>query len=356
MRARPEAESQGGAQRPVHRLGPLVSAIAAGNTAVVKPSEVSEASAAVVVEMIPKFLDPDAVAVVTGGVPETTALLDQHWDLIFFTGSPAIGKIIHQAAAKHLTPTVLELGGKNPTIVHSSAKIKSAARRIAFGRFANSGHICTAPDHVLVWPDVKDELVAELKEAIHDFYGDDPKTSPDYGRVINRRSFDRLAGLIDSGTVAAGGETDAEELYIAPTVLVDVPVDSPIMQDEVFGPILPVLEVDSVDAVVDWVNERPDPLGLYVFSEDESVAEHILERTSSGDACVNDCSVHPLVQQLPFGGVGNSGMGKYHGHWGFEAFTNARGVLYHSALIDRGVKYPPYSEHQLERKVMQKLM
>jgi aldehyde dehydrogenase (NAD+) len=337
-------------------LGPLVSAIAAGNTAVVKPSEVSEATAAVVAEMIPKFLDPDAVAVVTGGVPETTALLDQHWDLIFFTGSPAIGKIIHQAAAKHLTPTVLELGGKNPTIVHSSANIKSAARRIAYGRFSNSGHICTAPDHVLVWPDVKDELVAQLKEAIHDFYGDDPKTSPDYGRVINRRSFDRLAGLIDSGTVVAGGETDAEELYIAPTVLVDVPIDSPIMQDEVFGAILPVLEIDSLDAVVDWVNERPDPLGLYVFSEDESVAEHILDRTSSGDSCVNDCSVHPLVQQLPFGGVGNSGMGKYHGHWGFEAFTNARGVLYHSALIDPGVKYPPYSEHQLERKVMEKLM
>jgi acyl-CoA reductase-like NAD-dependent aldehyde dehydrogenase len=240
--------------------------------------------------------------------------------------------------------------------VHSSANLKSAARRIAFGRFSNSGHICTAPDHVLVWPDVKDELVGHLKDAIHDFYGDDPKTSPDYGRVINRRSFDRLAGLIGSGTVAAGGETDADELYIAPTVLVDVAVDSPIMQEEVFGPILPVLEIDSVDAVVDWVNERPDPLGLYVFSEDESVVESILERTSSGDACVNDCSVHPLVQQLPFGGVGNSGMGKYHGHWGFEAFTNARGVLYHSALLDPGVKYPPYSEHQLERKVVDKLM
>ncbi len=337
-------------------LGPLVSAIAAGNTAVVKPSEVSEASAAVVAEMIPKFLDPDAVAVVTGGVPETTALLDQHWDLIFFTGSPAIGKIVHQAAAKHLTPTVLELGGKNPTIVHSSANIRSAARRIAFGRFANSGHICTAPDHVLVWPEVRDELIAELKEAIHDFYGDDPKTSPDYGRVINRRSFDRLAGLISNGTVVAGGETDADELFVAPTVLVDVPVDSQVMQEEIFGPILPVLEIDSVDAVVDWVNERPDPLGLYVFSEDESVVEQILERTSSGDACVNDCSVHPLVQQLPFGGVGNSGMGKYHGHWGFEAFTNARGVLYHSALLDPGVKYPPYSEHGLERKVIQKLM
>ncbi len=171
-------------------LGPLVSAIAAGNTAVVKPSEVAEASAAVVAEMIPTFLDPNAVAVVTGGVPETTALLDQHWDLIFFTGSPAIGKIIHQAAARHLTPTVLELGGKNPTVVHSSANIKSAARRIAFGRFANSGHICTAPDHVLVWPEVKEELVAELKEAIHDFYGDDPprRCRPTSGHWTSRCS------------------------------------------------------------------------------------------------------------------------------------------------------------------------
>jgi aldehyde dehydrogenase (NAD+) len=337
-------------------LAPLVAAIAAGNTAVLKPSEISEAVAAQTAEMVPKYLDREAVAVVGGGIPETTALLEQKWDLIFFTGSPGVGKIIHKAAAQNLTPAVLELGGKSPTIVHSSANIRTAARRIAYGRFMNSGHICTAPDHVLVWPEVKDELVAELKQAITDFYGEDPKQSPDYGRVINRRNFDRLVGLIDSGTAAAGGETDPEELYIAPTVLVDVSVDSPIMQDEVFGPILPVLEIDSVEAVIDWVNERPRPLGLYVFTEDADVAERILERTNSGDAAVNDCAVHPLVPELPFGGVGNSGMGKYHGRWGFEAFTNARGVLYHSPRIDPGVKYPPYSEHVRERKVMEKLL
>jgi acyl-CoA reductase-like NAD-dependent aldehyde dehydrogenase len=337
-------------------LAPLVAAIAAGNTAVLKPSEIGEATAQQTAEMVPAYLDPEAVAVVTGGIPETTALLDQKWDLIFFTGSPPVGKIIHQAAAKHLTPTVLELGGKNPTIVHSSAHVKSAARRIAYGRFMNSGHICTAPDHVLVWPEVKDELVEELRNAITDFYGEDPKQSPDYGRVINRRNFDRLVTFLDNGNVAAGGESDPEELYIAPTVLVDVPVDSPIMQDEVFGPILPVLEIDSVEAVIDWVNERPQPLGLYVFTEEEDIAERILEATNSGDACVNDCSVHPLVPELPFGGVGNSGMGKYHGKWGYEAFTNARGVLYHSARIDPGVKYPPYTEHQGERKLMDKLL
>jgi acyl-CoA reductase-like NAD-dependent aldehyde dehydrogenase len=339
-------------------LAPLVAAIAAGNTAVLKPSEIGEATAQQTADMVPKYLDPEAVAVVLGGIPETTALLDQKWDLIFFTGSPPVGRIIHQAAAKHLTPTVLELGGKNPTIVHSSANVKSAARRIAYGRFMNSGHICTAPDHVLVWPDVKDELVAELENAITDFYGDDPKESPDYGRIINRRNFDRLATFLEdgNGTVAAGGESDPDELYIAPTVLVDVPVDAPIMQDEVFGPILPVLEIDSVEAVIDWVNERPRPLGLYVFTEDDDVAERILDATNSGDACVNDCSVHPLVPELPFGGVGNSGMGKYHGQWGYEAFTNARGVLYHSARIDPGVKYPPYTEHQRERKIMDKLL
>jgi acyl-CoA reductase-like NAD-dependent aldehyde dehydrogenase len=337
-------------------LAPLAAALAAGNTAVLKPSEVSEACAQQTADMVARYFDPHVVTVAQGGIPETTALLAQRWDLIFFTGSPPVGKIVHQAAAQNLTPAVLELGGKNPTIVHSSADVKTAARRIAFGRFSNSGHICTAPDHVLVWPEAKDELVAELQETIREFYGDDPQQSPDYGRVINRRNFDRLATFLDNGTVAAGGRSDADDLYIAPTVLVDVPVDAPIMQDEVFGPILPVLEIGSVEAVIDWVNERPRPLGLYVFTEDEDVAERILDATNSGDACVNDCSVHPLIPELPFGGVGNSGMGKYHGRWGFEAFTNARGVLYHSAKLDPGVKYPPYTEHTRERKVMDKLL
>ena len=251
---------------------------------------------------------------------------------------------------------MLELGGKNPTIVHSSANIKTTARRIAYGRFENSGHICTAPDHVLVWPEVKDELVDELKKTLQEFYGDDPKESPDYGRIINRRNFDRLATFLDSGTIVAGGQTDPDELYIAPTVLVDVKVDSPIMQDEVFGPILPILEIDSVEKVVEWVNERPRPLGLYIFTGDESVAERIFDATDSGDACVNDCAIHPLVPELPFGGVGNSGMGKYHGHWGFQSFTNARGVLYHGPQLDPGVKYPPYSEHKFQRKIMNKLL
>jgi acyl-CoA reductase-like NAD-dependent aldehyde dehydrogenase len=336
-------------------FGPLAPALAAGNTAVIKPSELSVATSALIAELVPKYMDPKAVAVVEGAIPETTALLEQHWDLIFFTGSPQVGKIIHQAAARSLTPAVLELGGKNPTIVHSSADIKTAARRIAHGRFVNSGQICTAPDHVLVWPDVKDELVEHLVQTVHEFYGDDPQQSPDYGRVVNRKAAERLAGLLDSGRTVVGGRADLDDRYIAPTVLVDVAWDSPIMKEEIFGPILPVLEVDSVQAVIDWVNGHPAPLGLYIFAEDDDVVDEILSRTSSGDAVVNDCSLHPLIPELPFGGVGNSGMGKYHGRWGFEAFTNARGVLYHSAKLDPGVRYPPFSEHQFERSIESKI-
>jgi acyl-CoA reductase-like NAD-dependent aldehyde dehydrogenase len=337
-------------------FGPLTAALAGGNTAVLKPSEIAANCAAAAGRLVPKYFDSRAVAVVEGGVPETTALLEQQWDFIFFTGSPSVGKIIHQAAAKHLTPCVLELGGKNPTIVHSSANLKVAARRIAYGRFSNSGHICTAPDHVLVWPEVKDEFVRYLGETIREFYGDDPKISPDYGRVINRRNFDRLVGLMGSGKIVTGGQSDSDELYIAPTLLVDVSPDSPVMQEEVFGPILPVLEIESVEAAIKWVNDRPSPLGLYIFAEDSDVAERILHATSSGDAEVNDCAIHPLFHELPFGGVGNSGMGKYHGRWGFEAFTNARGILYHSAKLDPGVRYPPYSKHQLQRAITTKLM
>ena len=194
----------------------------------------------------------------------------------------------------------------------------------------------------------------ELREL--SFYGADPKASPDYGRVINRRNFDRLVGLMGSGKIVVGGQSDPAELYIAPTVLLDVSPDSPIMQEEVFGPILPVLEIESVEAVVKWVNDRPSPLGLYVFAEDSGVVDRILDATSSGDAEVNDCAIHPLFHELPFGGVGNSGMGKYHGRWGFEAFTNARGVLYHSAKLDPGVRYPPYTKHTLQRAITSKLM
>ena len=336
-------------------FGPLAPALAAGNTAVIKPSEVCVATSALIAELVPRYLDTNAVAVVQGGVPQTTALLGQHWDFIFFTGSPRVGTIIHQAAARHLTPAVLELGGKSPAIVHRSADLTTAARRIAYGRFTNAGQICTAPDHVLVWPDVKDELVAHLVQAVRDFYGEDPQHSPDYGRIINRTAAERLARLLGSGTAVVGGRADLDDLYIAPTVLTGVTPDSPIMQEEVFGPILPVLDIDSVQGVIDWVTGNPHPLGLYIFAQDDAITDQILAMTQSGDAVVNDCTVHPLVPELPFGGVGNSGMGKYHGRWGFEAFTNARGVLYHSPRIDPGVRYPPYSAHRREQALQSKL-
>jgi aldehyde dehydrogenase (NAD+) len=337
-------------------FAPLAAAFAGGNTAVLKPSELAVACSTAAARLVPKYFDPRAVAVIEGAVPETTALLAQKWDLIFFTGSPQVGKIVYQAAAKNLTPCVLELGGKNPAIVHSSANLEVAANRIAYGRYMNSGHICTAPDHVLVWPEVKDAFLAQLAKSIRGFYGDEPKLSPDYGRVINSRNFDRLVGLLCSGKAVVGGQTDATERYIAPTVLVDVSPDSLIMQEEVFGPILPLLEIASVEAVIEWVNSRPRPLGLFVFAEDRGVPERILDATESGDAVINDCTIHPLLPELPFGGVGNSGMGKYHGRWGFEAFTNARGVLYHSTTIDLGVRYPPYAKHTIERKIETKLM
>jgi len=336
-------------------FGPLAPALAAGNTAVIKPSEMCTATAALIGELVPQYMDTNAVAVVQGAIPETTALLAEHWDLIFFTGSPQVGKIIHQAAAKHLTPTVLELGGKNPAIVHPSADIEVAARRLVHGRFSNAGQICTSPDHVLVWPQVRLELVDFLIKALHDFYGSDPQRSPDYGRIVNRKNTERLAGLLGSGVAVVGGQVDLDDLYIAPTVLVDVPLDSPVMQEEIFGPILPILEVDSVKRAIDWVNGHEAPLCLYIFAEDEHVVDQIVGATDSGDVDVNDCTLHPLIPELPFGGVGNSGMGKYHGRWGFEAFTNARGVLYHSTRLDPGVRYPPYSEHVFERRIESKL-
>ena len=278
-------------------LAPLVAAIAAGNTAVIKPSEIAEATAAQIAELVPKYLDTEAVAVVLGGVPETTALLDQHWDLIFFTGSPPVGKIVHQAAAQHLTPAVLELGGKNPTIVHSSANVRSAARRIAYGRFVNAGQICTAPDHVLVWPEVKDELVAELKQAVRDFYGDDPQQSPDYGRIINSRNFDRLAGLLAGQRDHRGGRADRS--------------GRPLHRADGAGRRASGLAGHAGGGI------RPDPAGAgdrlrrgghRLGQRRPAAAGPVCLRrgrgrrradpraTDSGDAGVNDCIVHPLVR------------------------------------------------------------
>jgi aldehyde dehydrogenase (NAD+) len=328
-------------------LSPLIAAISAGNTAVIKPSEVSGAAAELIERLIQEYMDCSAFSVVRGGVPETTALLQQEWDHIFYTGGAAVARLVMTAAAQRLTPVVLELGGKNPTIVHTSAEVQTSARRIAFGRWFNAGQTCTAPDYVLVFKEVAAEFLAGLKAALLRFYGEDPQKSPDYGRIINSHHFDRLIQLLPSGMIYHGGQHDRADRYLAPTVLVNVSPESPAMREEIFGPILPVLEVGSVTEVIEFVNARPSPLGMYVFSQDRSTTERILNSTSSGGAVVNDCTLQPIVRNLPFGGVGNSGMGKYHGEWGFRAYSNARGVLYHSTVVDfGGVRYPPYEHNR----------
>jgi aldehyde dehydrogenase (NAD+) len=337
-------------------LSPLIAAICGGNVGVIKPSEVAAATANVIARLIPEYLDRSAFSVVLGAASETTALLQQQWDHIFFTGGTTVARIIMMAAAKHLTPVVLELGGKNPAIVHSSADLHVAARRIAHGRWTNAGQTCTAPDYILVFKDVAGQFLEILKQTAIQFYGEDPRKSPDYGRVVNANHFERLTRLLGSGTIYHGGQCDAAERYIAPTILVNVPPGSPAMQEEIFGPILPVLEIGNVQEVIDFVNARPSPLGLYIFASDHNVTEQILDSTASGDASVNDCTVQPLIHELPFGGVGNSGMGKYHGEWGFRAYTNARGVLYHSTVLDLGLRYPPYEGHKTLRKVADRLL
>ncbi len=323
-------------------LSPLVGAIAAGNCAVLKPSELAPASSAALAEWVPKYMDPACVRVVEGGVPETQTLLDQRFDHIFYTGGGTVARIVMQAASKHLTPVTLELGGKSPCIVDRDADVEVAARRIVWGKFLNAGQTCVAPDYVLVHQDVEKPLEDMLRETIHQFYGDDPQKSPDYSRIINARHHARLSALLADGTAVIGGVTDPADRYIAPTVLRDVDPSSRVMQDEIFGPILPVLPVRDVQEAVDFVYDRPKPLALYVFTRNAAVARHVLESTSSGGACVNDVVAHLGVPELPFGGVGDSGMGAYHGRLSFETFSHRKAVLEKGTRVDPPLRYPPY--------------
>lgn len=325
-------------------LAPLVGALAAGNCAVVKPSEVSANTSRVLADLVPRYLDPDAVAVVEGGVPETTALLEQRFDHIFYTGNGRVGRIVMAAAAKHLTPVTLELGGKSPTIVDRTADLAVAARRIVWGKFFNAGQTCVAPDYVLADRAIHDALLSNLVAAVRQFYGDDPKQSRDYARIINERHVDRLEKLLSSGAIVCGGEVDRDARYIAPTILRDVALDSPVMADEIFGPILPVIAYDAIDDALAIVTGRDKPLALYVFTEDRAVADRVLRETSSGGACVNDVVAHLSVPDLPFGGVGESGMGAYHGRATFETFSHRKSVLDKSSRLDVPLRYPPYDD------------
>ncbi|MFM7755678.1 MAG: aldehyde dehydrogenase family protein [Actinomycetota bacterium] len=335
-------------------LVPAAGALAAGNAVALKPSEVSAATSQVLADLVPKYLDPAAVAIVEGGVPETTALLEQRFDHIFYTGNGTVGRIVMAAAARHLTPVTLELGGKSPVIVDESANIPVAARRVAWGKWLNAGQTCVAPDYVLVADSVKQNFIDELETAIRDFYGPDPQTSDSYGRIVSSRHFDRLRHLMTGGRTVIGGDTSSADRYIAPTVLADVDPSSPLMQEEIFGPLLPVISVPSVDAAVSFITARPHPLALYVFAEKSSVVDDVLRRTTAGGVTVNGTLMHLTSPHLPFGGVGESGMGGYHGESGVRLFQHLKPVLYRGTKLDPALAYPPYTERK--KRIIKKFL
>jgi aldehyde dehydrogenase (NAD+) len=329
-------------------MQPLIGAIAAGNCALLKPSELAPRTSKLTAEIVGGYLDADAIRVIEGGADIAAGLLEQHFDHIFFTGSQRVGRIVMTAAAKHLTPVTLELGGKCPCIVDEDTDLTVAARRIAWGKFINAGQTCVAPDYVLVHQRIHDDLLAHLENAIAGFFGDDPSLSPDYPRIVNEQHFDRITGLMQSGRIVFGGETDREANYIAPTLISEVPEDAPLMSEEIFGPVLPIIPVTAIDAAIVHVAKRPKPLALYLFSRDEKLHERILAETSSGGVCINDVVVHLAVPELPFGGVGESGMGKYHGRASFETFSHAKSVLTKSESLEIPLRYPPYSESKFK--------
>ncbi|XP_068122543.1 aldehyde dehydrogenase family 3 member B1-like isoform X2 [Hyperolius riggenbachi] len=330
-------------------LIPLIGAIAAGNCVIIKPSEVSQSTEKVLSELLPRYLDQDCFAAVCGGVEETSRLLENRFDYIFFTGNPTVGKIIMTAAAKHLTPVTLELGGKNPCYVHDECDIKNVARRISWTRFFNAGQTCIAPDYVLCSENIKEKLLKALQATIHEFYGEDPKQSPDLGRIVSDRHFQRVAAMLKCGKILVGGQTDQAEKYIAPTVLVDVAESDQVMQEEIFGPILPVLSVSGIDEAIHFINQREKPLAAYVFSSNSQIVYDFLERTSSGGFCANDGMMQTTIISLPFGGVGHSGMGMYHGKFSFDTFSHKRACVIRSDGREKlnDVRYPPYSDSHL---------
>ncbi|SOE08605.1 aldehyde dehydrogenase (NAD+) [Hoeflea halophila] len=328
-------------------LTPLIGAIAAGNCAVLKPSEVSANTSALLARLISAYLESDAFAVFEGGPEISTELLEQRFDHIFFTGSEGIGRIVMSAAARHLTPVTLELGGKSPCIITADSDLELAARRVAWGKFLNAGQTCIAPDYVMIDETVADAFVGQMRKAITSFFGADPKQSPDYSRLINERHFDRVQGLISGGDVAIGGETDRAAKYIAPTVLTGVAPEAEVMREEIFGPVLPVMTYKSLDDAIGFITARPKPLALYVFARSRDIQNAVIARTSSGGACINDVVMHLAVPDLPFGGVGASGMGAYHGRASFDTFSHARAVLTKSEHFDVPLRYPPFTKTKL---------
>ena len=322
---------------------PLANALAAGNTVVLKPSAYSPATSAVIARLVAETFPPELVAVVTGGRQENAALLKQKFDLIFFTGSQAVGKEVLRSAAENLTPAVLELGGKSPCIVDETAKIRLAARRIVFGKYLNCGQTCVAPDFILCHASVKDQFVEAVKEEISRQYGENPLENPDYGRIVNEKHFRRLLSLIQPDKVVVGGRSDAATCRIEPTVLDKVDWTDAVMQEEIFGPIMPILTYEHLDQLIARLQGLPKPLALYIFSENRSTINAVTSRISYGGGCVNDTVIHLATSEMAFGGVGESGMGGYHGKAGFDTFSHTKSMVDKKTWIDLPVRYQPYN-------------
>ncbi|MDR9418484.1 aldehyde dehydrogenase [Gracilimonas sp.] len=323
-------------------LLPLVGAIAAGNTAVIKPSEITPNTSSALSEVLGKWFKEEFVAVVEGGVAVNQDLLDQEFDYIFFTGSTRVGKIVMEAAAKNLTPVTLELGGKSPCIVDETTDLNTAAKRIVWGKFLNAGQTCVAPDYLLVQESVKPKMLQLLEEHIQKFYGKDPEKSPDYPRIVNKDHFDRLKGYLKDGEIFYGGEADKEECFIEPTVMTDISSDAKVMEEEIFGPILPVLGFNEISEAIEIINVKPKPLAFYIFTNDSNTEELVLEACSFGGGAVNDVVAHLGNHNLPFGGVGKSGMGAYHGKYSFDTFSHTKSIMKKPIWLDIPFRYAPY--------------
>lgn len=324
-------------------LEPLIDAIAAGNTVVIKPSAYAEHTSAVLKEMLKECFPSEYVAVVTGGRVENKALLEQRFDKIFFTGGKTVGREVLRHAAEYLTPVTLELGGKSPCIVDKSAKIRLAAKRIVFGKYLNCGQTCVAPDYILCDRTVYAELILALQKEIIAQFGEDPLKNPDYGKIINQKHYDRIMGLIDPDKVVCGGCGDGQSLRIAPTIMKNVTFSDTVMGEEIFGPVLPILTYDTLEEAIDIVEEHPHPLALYLFSEDKGAQKKILELCHFGGGCINDTIIHLATSAMPFGGVGESGMGGYHGKTGFETFSHFRSIVDKKTWMDLPIRYQRYS-------------
>ncbi len=333
-------------------IDPLVDAIAAGNTAIIKPSAYSPATSKVIEMLAKECFSPAHVSVVTGGRAENAALLEKKFDFIFFTGSQNVGREVMRHAAVNLTPVVLELGGKSPCIVEESADIRLAARRIVFGKYLNCGQTCVAPDFILCHKSIQDKLLQELKLQIEKQFGSDPLADNDYGKIINQKHFDRLCRLLQSGELYLGGETDAEALRIAPAIMTHVTFDAPVMQEEIFGPVLPVLTYENFDELMLLLKKRPKPLALYLFSSNKAHIRRVNEELSYGGGCINDTIIHLATSEMGFGGVGESGMGAYHGKAGFDAFSHQKSIVDKKTWLDLPMRYQPYTS-KLYRKLLQ---